>query len=452
MPTIRLTQAAVDKVSSPKAGRLEYFDATLPGFALRIAATGHKAWVLFYRIGGKQRRYTIGTLATHPKVDQARERAREILRDVERGIDPAAAKPVPARQPDTVRAVVSQFIERHAKPRTRSWQQTDQTLQRLVVSRWGDRDAVSITRRDVIELMDELVDKGTPITANRVLSLVRKMFAWAVERDILTASPVVNINAPGKEVERERVLTDHELIRVWAAADKTGGISGVFFKTLILTAQRREEVAGMRWADLNMETRVWTLQREATKGDRSHEVPLSPLVVEVLTALPRTGTYVFPARGFRRVLGKPAAEGRLTDRDRHISGYSKMKVALNAKIDAMLAADAAERCIEAEKQAEWRIHDLRRTAGTGMARAGIAVSTISRVLNHREGGVTKIYNRYSYLDEKRHALETWARKVESLVKPVPSNVVEIRSAAEVVAWAMFAAGASSISQRRQATS
>jgi integrase len=143
----------------------------------------------------------------------------------------------------------------------------------------------------------------------------------------------------------------------------------------------------------------------------------------VLTALPRVGTYVFTSRGFRRVAGKPVAEGRLTERDRPISGYSKIKEALDAKI-AEATTDA---------MASWRFHDLRRTAGTGMARAGIAVSTISRVLNHKEGGVTKIYNRYSYLDEKRHALETWARKVESLVKPVPSNVIEIRSAAEVVA-------------------
>jgi integrase len=256
---------------------------------------------------------------------------------------------------------------------------------------------------------------------------VRKMFGWAVERDILTASPVININAPGKEVERERVLTDEELIRVWAAADKISGVPGAFFKTLILTGQRRDEVAGMRWADMDMEAKVWTLRREATKGDRSHEVPLAPLVIEILTELPRTGTYVFTSRGFRRVPGKPAAEGRLTDRDRHISGYSKMKAALNAKIAKTLAEDAAERGAAPEKQSEWRIHDLRRTAGTGMARAGIAVSTISRVLNHKEGGVTRIYNRYSYLDEKRHALETWGRKVESLVTPRAGNVVGLRA-------------------------
>ena len=432
MPTIKLTQAAVDKISPPKAGRLEVFDTLLPGFGLRVAATGHKAWILFYRFEGKQRRYTIGTLAKHPKVDDVRDNARELLRAVERGIDPAATIAVPAtRVPDTVKMLVTQFIERYAKPKNKSWKTTESILQRHIVARWGAREAVSISRRDVLELLDELVDRGNPIAANRVLAAIRKMFAWAIERDIVAASPVLTVKAPGKEIERERVLTDDELLRVWQAADKTGGIPGAFFKTLILTGQRRDEVAGMRWADLNIESKVWTLPREATKGDRSHEVPLAALAIEVLTALPRTGTYVFTSRGFRRVPGKPVAENRLTERDRPISGYSKIKAALDAKIAEIVEEDAARHGVEAETQEGWRIHDLRRTAGTGMARAGIAVSTISRVLNHKEGGVTRIYNRYSYLDEKRHALDTWARKVESLVCPMTGNVVRLATARAV---------------------
>jgi integrase len=396
MPTMKLTQIAVDKLSPPKTGRLEFFDTHLPGFGLRIADTGHKAWVVFYRIGGRQRRYTIGTLATHPKVDLARERAREILRDVERGNDPAEAKVAPSRQVDTVETLAAHFITRYAKPKNRSWQGTERLLALHVLPRWGKREAASIARRDVLDLMDALVDGGLPIGANRVLAAVRKMFGWAVERDILPTSPVVNVRAPGRETERDRVLTDEELKKVWEGAERKGGVSGAFLKTLILTAQRRDEVSSMRWADLDLEARVWTLPREATKGDRSHEVPLSPAVIEVLTALPLTGAYVFSS----------------TRGERPISGYSKIKVAA----DKLAGFD------------DWRLHDLRRTAGTGMARGGIATSTISRVLNHKEGGVTKIYNRYGYLDEKRHALETWARKVESLVRPGPDNVLLLRGA------------------------
>jgi integrase len=172
-----------------------------------------------------------------------------------------------------------------------------------------------------------------------------------------------------------------------------GGVSGAFIQTLLLTAQRRDEVSTMRWQDIDLEARVWTLPRENTKADRAHEIPLAPLAIEVLTALPRTGEFVFSS----------------TRGERPITGFSKLK----AHTDQLAAFS------------DWRLHDLRRTAGTGMARLGIAVSTISRVLNHQEGGVTKIYNRYSYLDEKRHALETWARRVESLVRPAPDNIVAL---------------------------
>ncbi len=391
MPTIKLTQAAVDKLSPPKAGRVEWFDSHLPGFGLRVADSGHKAWIVFYRISGKQRRYTIGTLATHPKVDQARERAREVLQAAERGIDPTEAKSVPRR---TVAAVAMQFIEKYAKPKNRSWLDTKLTLDRHVLPRWGDRDINSITKSDVRDLLDAVAAGGAPVGVNRVLAAVRRMFGWAMERDILAASPVANIKPPGKETERDRVLSDDEVVKVWAAAKKMGGVSGAFIQTLILTAQRRDEVSSMRWADLDMEARIWTLPREATKGDRSHEVPLAPLVIEILTTLPRTGTYVFSS----------------TRGERPISGYSKIK----ARAEQLAGFD------------DWRIHDLRRTAGTGMARLGIAVSTISRVLNHKEGGVTKIYNRYGYLDEKRHALETWAKKVETLLRPAGGNVVLLR--------------------------
>ena len=178
------------------------------------------------------------------------------------------------------------------------------------------------------------------------------------------------------------------------APTAVGGVAGAFVKTLMLTAQRRSEVAAMRWQDLNLETRVWTLPREATKADRSHEVPLPSAVADLLSALPRVGHYVFT-----------------TDGKRPTSGFSKIK----ARLDRLSGT------------AEWRLHDLRRTAGTGMARLGIATSTISRVLNYEEGGVTAIYNRYSYLDEKRRALEAWARNVDTLVNPALTNIVPLRA-------------------------
>jgi integrase len=377
------------------------FDTHLPGFGLRVSAGGHKAWILFYRVGKRQRRYTIGTVSMLPKVDDARDRARELLRDVSRGIDPAdAVDQVPAAAPVTVRALAADFIERHAKPRNRSWRTTERILAIHVLPAWGGRPAVAIARRDVRALLDDLVARDHPVLANRVLAAVRKMFHWALEREILSIAPTLGVRAPGKETQRERVLDDTELAAVWRAAERLGGAAGAFVRLLVLTGQRRDEVAKVRWVDLDLEKRVWTLPREATKADRTHEVPLSPLAVEALMGLAREGEFVLST-----------TDGRLP-----ISGYSKIKV----RVDALAAAE------HGTTLAGWRFHDLRRTAGTGLARLGVATSTISRVLNHQEGGVTRIYNRYGYLDEKRHALDAWARHVESLVRPGDGNVVELR--------------------------
>ncbi len=390
-----LTQAAVERLTPPKAGRLEVFDKLLPAFGLRVSETGHKSWFLFYRAGGKQRRHTLGTLATIPSLADARELARRVLRDVQAGKDPAAPKVAePPARVDSVASVASQFVEKYAKPINRSWREIEKLLQRHVVSRWGPRDIRTITRRDVRELLNELVDRGHPIAANRALAAMRKLCNWAIGEDILPVNPCDGLRAPGKEIARDRVLTDDELAELWRAADTIGGVAGGFFQLLILTAQRRDEVASMRWDDLDIGKRVWTLPRANTKNDKSHVVPLSELAIEILTNLPHFGQFVFTTTG-----------------DKPIAGFSKLK----DRIDSVAGF------------ADWRIHDLRRTAATGMAKLDTIVSVIAKVLNHSERGVTAIYDRHTYDREKREALERWARHVQALVQPSPSNVVELRA-------------------------
>jgi integrase len=433
MAKIRLTQAAVEKVKPPPTGRLELFDTHLQSFGLRVSAGGHKAWFVFYRLAGKQRRQTLGTLVDIPKVEEARDRARDVLREVAKGSDPTVTLGDAAdAAPLTFRELADRFVERWAKKRTRSWQGTKRILELHVLPTWGDRAAASITKKDVRKLLADLSEE-LPVGVNRVLATIRKLFNWAVEHDELPAAPTAGVKAPARETERERVLSDDEVAALWRATGAIGGAPGAFVRLLILTGQRRDEVAKMRWSDVDLDRKLWTVPREMTKSNRTHEVPLSDPAVEVLTALPRLGTYVLTTRGHRRKPGQELKPDRFTDRDRAISGYSKIKTALDAKIaalaedDAVAAGDTGNEG-EAAARPGWRFHDLRRTSGTGMARLGVPTSTISRVLNHKEGGVTKIYARYGYLDEKRDALDRWARHVDMLARPAPSNVVELQRA------------------------
>lgn len=395
-----LTAAAVERIKAPAAGRAEHFDAALPGFALRVTDKAAKSWVLFYRVQsgperGKQRRWTIGTYPALGLAD-AREVARKGLRSIAEGGDPAREKRESRRaeppRVDTFTSVAAEFIERHAKRKTRSWRETQRILERELVPYWGNRPIGDIGRRDVLDILDRLTDRGAPYMANRVLAVTRKLFNWGVERGIMKASPVANIKAPGQEIERDHVLSDDELRALWGAWDAMGYPFGPMMQMLLATAQRREEVAGMRWADVDPGAAIWTLPRELTKAGRSHEVPLSPIALEVLAAVPRfAGEYVFSSTGG----------------EKSVSGFSRMK----RRADQLSGVE------------NWRLHDLRRTAGTHMAKLGIPVFVISRVMNHAEGGVTKIYARASYLEEKRHALNTWAAKLASLVSAKPDEKV-----------------------------
>jgi integrase len=425
---LKITQAAAERITPPKTGRLEFFDTLLPGFGLRVSSSGHKAWFLFYRSNGVQRRYIIATFGMMPKVEAARDAAREILREVARGNDPATAKaarksappvdapPLPVVQ--TVNWLANEFIERYARPKNKSWAGTQRTLALHVLPVWGNRAVRDLTKQDVHALLDAVVDGanhtpsvpapadkdkakpvksrravGGPSAANHVLAAVRKLLNWATMRGIIDSSPAAGVQPPSPKVERDHTLADDELAKLYHTARREGGIAGAFVRALTLTAQRRTEVASMRWVDLDLESRVWELPPETTKNARAHVVPLSNQMVALLTGLPRTGPFVFSS----------------TRGERPLSGYSKVK----SRMDRLSGVGA------------WRYHDLRRTAATGMTRhLKVPRSTVGLVLNHSETGVTKIYDRYDYLDEKRAALDAWGERVEKLAKPKAEEEVQ----------------------------
>jgi integrase len=395
MPQRKLTDLIVEHAKAPAAGRLELWDALLPGFGLRVTGRGSKSWVLLYRLGGRdalKRRLTIGT---YPALSlaKAREHARNVFDDVARGEDPAATK---RTQSQTVSMIADEFIERYAKPRNRSWKESERILARYVKPRWGGRQMTNITRNDVIQLLDAIVDRGTPVMAKLTHSTIRKLFNWAVDRGVIAASPCIRIPPPGRANDRDRVLSDDELCSVWAGCDRLGWPFGPVVRLLLLTGQRRDEVATMSWQDIDFKAARWSLSRDKTKNKRAHEVPLSAEVLAILRTLPKVhDELVFTTNG--RV---------------PVAGFSMAKRRLDTAVAALRTDGNLPPLVD------WHLHDLRRTMASGMARLGIAPHVIEKVLNHQTGaisGVAAIYNRYDYQNEKRQALDTWGAYVSDLV-------------------------------------
>ncbi len=384
MARMTLTESAVARIAPPAAGRLELWDAELPGFGLRVSPSGRKAWQLMYRAGGRKRRLTLGGYPALP-LALAREAALDALQAVQGGRDPAAERAALTGGALTFDRFAAAYIARYAQPRKASWRVDQAMIERDLLPAWRRRPAESITRRDVIELVERVAQRGHLHAANRRLALIRKMFAWGLEVDMVPATPVIGVRPPLAERPRERVLDDEELARLWRAWERIGWPFGPLFKLLLLTAQRRSAVAGLRLRDIALANQTWTLP---SGHGQSHQVPLSALAVEILTSLPRLDSpYVFPARD------------RLS---RPVSGFSK-------------AASRAARLAGIE---DLRLQDLRRTAAAGMARLGIPPHLIAGILDLKASppGLLGARHGDGSLEEKRRALEAWSAHVEQLLE------------------------------------
>jgi integrase len=442
MPTVKLTDAAVQRLKAPPGGRVDYFDAAYPGLALRVTGAvksddgvkdlrpARRTWTLFYRFGGKQRRITFEPGYPALGLADARDVANKAKLQLQAGTDPGAAKAEAkaeaARAPDTIANVAELFIKRSLEAKGRAPRYIEETRRSFrlhVLSRWGDRDIATITRRDVIELLDQVMDQGStvradgkrrkvpggPIAANRTLSAIRALFNFALRRGIIDSTPVALVERPGEETQRERTLAAHEISAVWTAAETLGYPFGPFFRLALITGQRRDEVARMRWADLDLEAKTWTLSAEATKAGRSHVVPLASLAVDILRSLPRkTMTVAGATRASPYVF--------TTSGDVAVSGFSKAKPRLD---------QAITKARDGVALTPWTIHDLRRTAATELGRLGVSRFIIGKVLNHADRSVTGIYDRNSYLPEKRAALELWGAYLSNLVQPAASACREV---------------------------
>jgi integrase len=404
MPKARLTSAAVDRFAIPSTGQVEYYDTLLPAFGVRVSYSGTKAWFVMGRVDRKLTRFTLGRYPA-TSLAEARERAREIISHVRAGRDPRQLKRDERRLLEKERlatfdAVGAEFIALHVERHLRA--NTAREYRRVLrgpdTQSWGARSITSITKQDVAEVLRRIHERGSPAAANRARANLSKFFNWCLDRELITSSPTSRLRALASPSSRDRVLTVEELKLLWDVLARVPGVFGCFFAVLLLTGQRRAEVAEMSWAelkDLGTEQAIWAIPKERTKNARAHLVPLAPAVRRILLPMPRTGPLVFTTTGTTA-----------------ISGFSKAK----RHLDEMLRLSGTE--LGLPPLPSWTLHDLRRSMVTVMnERLGIAPHVVEAVVNHVSGpakrGVAGVYNRAIYLEDRRRALEAWADFVVS---------------------------------------
>ena len=408
-----LTTKTVEAIQ-PGSNRQEIPDPALTGLYLVVQPTGSKSWALRYRYAGKPKKLTLGRWPIMGLAD-ARAAASEAIQAVEFGNDPGGAKmaakaarlEAQLSERDKIKTLIEQYGRLHLS-KLKTGHHVGRELDRHVVAVWGDRDIQDITKRDVIDLLDDIAESGRIVTANRVRAYLSKFLNWTVERDILTVSPAIGVRAAAKEKSRERILTDDEIRLFWLACEREGQPWGHLGKLLLLTGQRLGEVVKMTDREVSGDT--WHLTAYRTKNGRSHDVALSEAARATLKSVERVKSdagYVFTTNGVTPLQGFFKGKNRIAER---------------------MVAIASHEAGEAVEIPHWTWHDLRRTAATGMARLGIPVRITEAVLNHvsgTAGGIVSVYQRHDYADEKRNALAAWARFVTDLVDGEADNVLPI---------------------------
>jgi len=434
---MRFTDRSI-KALKAKRERYEKWEDGRKGLGVRVSPAGRMSWVYMYRFEGRARRMTLGT---YPALSLAGARVKhaKAMEMLEKGTDPGAllvGERRAEREAETIDELAEDYLEKWARPRKRSAAEDERLLRANVLPHWGRRKAKDITRRDVIALLDGIVERGAPISANRTLAVIRRMFNFAVEKSILEASPVALMKAPAKENQRDRVLNTDEIRTLWHGLDTAPMSPGAMLalKLQLVTAQRKGEVVGAPVNEFDLDGKVWTIAASRAKNGQAHRVPLSPLAVSLITeALAaakaakrneaaedgderRAPRWLFPSPKGDRPINPQAVDHALK---RATTPPEKWrKGAKLAETPAIAVADMTP-------------HDMRRTAASHMTALGISRLVVSKVLNHAEAGVTAVYDRHSYDPEKRHALEVWAAHLEAILgaEPKADNVVKLATAA-----------------------
>ena len=390
MPTANLTDRLVKSLKT-KGSMEEFWDLSFPGsFGIRVMNSGRKTFVFMYRNGSRRPKMKLGT---YPAISlaEARQKAFELLGAVQRGEDPARDREQKHRA-GTFEELAELYLERHARPHKKpsSVREDTRILNTYLLPAWGRRKFESITRSDVIRLLDEIKFKrDAPIMANRVKALASTIFNFASRKALVPetfANPCANVDQPAKETSRDRVLSDDEIRALWKNLKNRVEPTASIYRVVLLTGQRPGEVKAMQWSDIDSEN-IWTIPATATKNRREHKVPLSSQALAIIEKLrPMTGDtdYVFasPHTGHIQWLQK------MTQRIQQSTGF------------------------------HFRPHDLRRTCATNLSKLGVDDVTIAKILNHSwpQRHMTAVYNRWDRLPEMKRALERWGQQVERTIK------------------------------------
>lgn len=418
MATAKITKKAVDGLAAQaKAeGRTLYlWDADTTGFGMLATAKGSVSYFVEYRLGGrgtKNKRLSIGKHGILTP-DEARKLAKEELGKVARGSDVAQEKREAREKLTglTLLEMIERYLAGHAKP-TRYWTEKKARLLSDDLKALHNKPATLIKRGEVAAVIDK-VQARSHAAARLLFADIRPIFAWALDRAAIEVNPMAGMKGPQPLEPRDRVLSDAEIKAFWHAASELSWPFENVFKVLLLTGQRREEVAGMRWREVDLDAGQWTIAKERCKNGKAHTVDLSPEAVQMLDPL---GDAAAPR------LVKSAEDEDLifsTTGRTPVSGFSKAKARLDARMQEILG----------DRFQPWRTHDLRRTAASGMAALGFQPHVIERVLNHVsgvQGGLVGVYQRHEYREERRRAVMAWGAHVMEIVsadKP-PSNVVQ----------------------------
>jgi integrase len=407
----KLTAIAVER-ARPKPGadgklqRAEIADAGHAGLYLIVQPSGVKSYAMRYRHNGKPAKHTLGR-TTALTLAQARAAAASAQLLLSEGTDPAAMRraerelrKTAERTPvadDSVANLVAKFQALHvSKKRPNTQLGYNNALRRFVLPQWGKRSVHTLRRRDVIELVEQIAADNGGTTANRTLAVITKFASWLVARDIVLASFAAGVEKPSPETERDRVLDDGELAALWRACEDDQ-IAGAAVRIMALTGARRQEAAGMMRSELDAQTRAWTISASRTKNAVAVTLPLSDLAWATIESVPKTGAvHVFSLNGKCPVslqLPKKRLDAKL--------GFAK----------------------------SWTLHDIRRTVATGLQRLGVRLEVTEAILNHVGGsraGVAGIYQRHTWAEEKRDALQRWSDHIEQLVGGKPGKVVKLR--------------------------